>query len=146
MIFKKIGFKLIETVTSSELPVEQQIASNKAYCEEVENAWGEVFNTCFLRQKNVYFWSSTGIYLGIYVVLALFMGLLIFLLTRGKRNMFNYLKFHTCLGIEAYACLAPGLLSMILGFMLSQYAMMFFIILLGLRTMWMSMKQLRPQM
>lgn len=142
----EVGFKLIETVTTSELPAAEQVVTNKAYCEQVEDAWENVFNTCFLRQKNVYFWSSTGIYLGIYVVLALFMGLLIFLLTRGKRNMFNYLKFHTCLGIEAYSCLAPGLLAMILGFMMSQYAMMFFIILLGLRTMWMSMKQLRPQM
>jgi maltodextrin utilization protein YvdJ len=72
------------------------------------------------------------------------MGLMIFLLTRGKKNIFHIYTFGDCEKIAAWSMVSPALLSLILGFIFTDYAMMFFIILLGLRVMWLSMKQLRP--
>ena len=88
---------------------------------------------------------SSLVFLGVYIVLIFIMGLLIFLLTRGKTNMFNYLKFMDCQKMVWWASLAPAILAVIFGFIFTNFAQMIFIILLGLRVMWMSMKQLRPQ-
>ena len=85
------------------------------------------------------------LFLGIYVGLVFVMGLLVFVLTRGKNNMFNYLTFIDTQKIVWWACLTPAILAMILGFILTNFAQMMFIVLLGLRVMWISMKQLRPQ-
>ena len=72
------------------------------------------------------------------------MGLMVFLLTRGKKNIFRVYTFGDCQKISAWSMVSPALLGMILGFFIQDYAMMFFIILLGVRVMWLSMKQLRP--
>ena len=109
------------------------------------NNWKEVYNKSYLSQKTLNIWMSTGLFYGIYLALIIFMGLLVFLLTRGKNNMYNYLKFMDCEKIVAWASLSPAILAMIIGFIFSMVAQMIFIILLGLRVMWISMKQLRPQ-
>ncbi|MCR4880242.1 MAG: hypothetical protein K5906_04740, partial [Bacilli bacterium] len=76
--------------------------------------------------------------------LTLFLGLLMFLLTRGKRNFNNYLKWYQCMCISAWAAFTPGLLGLIFGFLMPAYAIMFFILFMGVRVMWLSMKQLSP--
>ena len=88
---------------------------------------------------------STFLFFGIYIALLIIMGLLLWLLTRGKNNVFNYLKFMDTEKMAWWASLAPGILAMIVGFIFNNFAQMAFIILIGLRTMWMAMKQLRPQ-
>lgn len=114
------------------------------YCAEVYTKWKAVFNEGFIATRNQSLLFTTLIFLGIYFGLTLFMGLMIFLLTRGKRNPFNYLTLLACEKICAWASVAPALLGMILGFMFAQYAVMFYIIFLGVRVMWITMKQLRP--
>ena len=98
----------------------------------------------YLAIKNKSLVVSTFMYWGIYAGLTLFLGLLIFLLTRGKRNFNNYLKWYECLAISGWASFTPGLLGMIMGFILTSYAIMFFILFMGVRIMWLSMKQLSP--
>lgn len=111
----------------------------------IYNNWVDVFNKSFITQKRYNTWATTGIFFGIYVGLVVLMGLLLFLLTRGKNNMFNYLKFIDTEKMSWWSSLAPGILAMIVGFIFSNFAQMAFIVLLGLRTMWMAMRQLRPQ-
>ena len=118
---------------------------NSAYVNGVLNNWKDTFNKAFKERKTINFWAQSGMYYGIYLALTLTMGSLLFLLTRGKKNPFNYMKYHTCVAIEGWSVVAPGLLGMIVGFIFTQYAVMAYIMLLGLRTMWLSMKQLRPQ-
>lgn len=139
------------TVTVSETTyvpsVENQTTLMKttAYIDGAFDNWKQSFNLSYLTSKDNTLLYSTLIFEAIYIGLAFFMGLMIFLLTRGKKNYYRYLSFFTCQKINAWSCFCPGLLAMILGFILPNYAVMFFIILLGLRTMWLSMRQLRPQ-
>ena len=72
------------------------------------------------------------------------MGFLMWLLTRGKNNPNNYFTPWLTQKVEARLALAPGILTMILGFFLPQYVPIGFIVTLGLRVMWISMKELRP--
>ena len=117
-----------------------------AYKEKVTKNWKSIFSKCYIDQKNNSLLYSSLLYLGIYAVLELFMALMLFILTRGKKNPFNYIKLPLCLGIESWASFCPALLAMILGFMFSgnSIGQMAYIMLLGMRIMWLSMKQLRP--
>ena len=68
-------------------------------------------------------------------------------MTRGKKtNPFHILTFWQTQKIAYWESLAPGILSL-LGFIpfFSQFAMFFYLFLMGMRTMWMSTRQLRPQ-
>ena len=107
--------------------------------------WKNYYNKSYISQKTYNTWMTSLLFFGIYVALVFVMGLLVFLLTRGKNNMFNYLKFIDTQKIVWWASLSPAILAMIVGFIFSNFAQMMFIILLGMRVMWLSMKQLRPQ-
>ena len=92
--------------------------------------------------------KNTGLtcllYFGIFFGASLLMGLLMFLLTRGKNNPNNYFSLWLCLKIQGRLSFCPGLLTMIVGFFLTSQIPLFMIMLLGLRVMWISMKELRP--
>ena len=118
---------------------------DQAQRTEIFNNWKEIYRKSFISQRNYNVLMSSLVFLGVYIILIFIMGLLVFLLTRGKTNMFNYLKFMDCQKMVWWAALAPALLALIFGFIFSNFAQMIFIILIGLRVMWMSMKQLRPQ-
>lgn len=120
-------------------------ASDPDFTAAVFNNWKDVYNQGYIYTRNQATLTSSLIFLGVYAGLSFFMGLMIFLLTRGKNNPFKYLTFWACFKINAWASVSPAILALILGFMLPSYSMMFFIILHGLRTMWMTTKQLRPQ-
>ena len=127
------------TVSGEDIPTE---VNSIEYINGVFDNVKEFYNECFTATKNRMFLMNTTIYFGVYAGLVLLLGLLIFALTRGRNNPNRYLKWYHCQFIMYWACFAPGLLSMVFGFLLSQYAMMFFIIFMGLRAMWISMKQL----
>ena len=82
--------------------------------------------------------------LALFVGLSVIMGFLIWILTRGKNNPNNYFSIWLCYKIQMRLGLAPGLITFILGLFLTSYAQMIFVLTLGLRVMWMSMKDLRP--
>ena len=119
--------------------------NNEEQVNEIFNNWKTYYNKSYLSQKFFNTWMTSLLFLGIYVGLVFIMGVLVFFLTRGKNNMFNYLKFIDTQKIVWWASLSPAILAMILGFIFANFAQMMFIILLGLRVMWISMKQLRPQ-
>ena len=133
---------LLERVTAVE-GVEVNVNS-KAYVDASFKNWKSVFNDSYKNQKVATFWMTSGLYFGIYIVLSLFMGLMMFLLTRGKANPNRGLNLWITTKISWYICLTPGILAMILGFVWSQAAGLGFIVLFGLRTMWLSMRQLSP--
>ena len=105
-----------------------------------------ICNETYLNQKSRTKWSTTGIYAGIYAGVILFLGLMIFVLTRGKTNPFKFLNVWDCQKIAWWAGFTPAVLGMILSFIFSGNAIgqMAFILLISLRVMWLSMKQLRP--
>ena len=106
----------------------------------------KVFNNTYINQKNKTLWTNTGIYAGIYAGIILFLGLMVFILTRGKNNPFKFLNIWHCQKIVWWASFTPALLGLILAFLFAgnMIGQMAFILLVSLRVMWLSMKQLRP--
>ncbi len=90
-------------------------------------------------------WAYTGIAAGIFAGVELLFGLILFLLTRGKRNPYRIFTIWDCWKIAFYAALAPGILALGVGFLLPQFALFAFVFLYGIRIMWLSMKSLSTQ-
>lgn len=118
--------------------------NSKKYVDASFANWKEVFNNSYADQKVANFWMTSGLYFGIYLILGIFMGLMMFLLTRGKHNPNRGLNFWITTKISWWIDVTPGLLAMILGFVWGQAAGLGYIVLFGLRTMWLSMRQLSP--
>ena len=134
---------LLNTVLAVE-GVEQNLLDSN-YVSGVLSNWKEVFNDSYKNQKVKSFWFSSGLYYGIYLVLGAFMGLMMFLLTRGKNNPNRNYTFWLTFKIACWCILTPAVLAMVLGFIWAQAAGLGYIVLIGLRTMWLSMRQLNPQ-
>ena len=102
------------------------------------------FDQCYINIRNSNTWRSTGIILGVDAGVILLMGVMVFILTRGKNNPFRIYSFWDGQKIAYYACLTPGILALF-GFLMSNMAMMLFILAAGVRVMWLSMRTLRYQ-
>lgn len=131
------------TVGNSVIPTNINDATSE-YIKGVHSNWKVILDKSYLTIKNNSFLYTTLIYEGVYLGLILLLGLLVFLLTRGKKNINRYLKFLQCEKIVAWSSLSPAILGLILGFLLPNYSVMFFILFEGIRVMWISMKQLSP--
>ena len=95
-----------------------------------------------LKIRNMF--ATSGIYLAIFFGVSVLMGFLMWVLTRGKNNPNNYFTPWLTMKIQARLGLAPALITLIAGFFLTNYAPMIYIMTVGLRVMWISMKELRP--
>ena len=129
----------VTTVEGKEINV-----NDKTYVDASFANWKAVFNDAYINQRVKTFWINSGMYYGIYLVLGVFMGLMIFLLTRGKANPNRGLTFWITTKISWICCIAPALLAMAVGFFWSAAAGLAFIVLFGLRIMWLSMRKLSP--
>lgn len=123
----------------------RQGSTDSKEVQVLEN-WKDIFNETYLQAKSMTLRNSTLLYAGIYLGLILFLGLMLFLLTRGKNNPFHTLNFFVCQKIAWWASFTPAVLGMILAFVFAgnMIGQMGFIVLLSLRVMWLSMRQLRP--
>ena len=132
------------TVEGYDLAKAEENVKDIKYVEGVKANWANVYNKAYQNKKVQSFWFTSGLYYGIYLVLAFFMGLLMFLLTRGKNNPNHNLTLWHTVKISMWIDFTPGLLAMILGFVWSPTAGIGYIALMGIRTMWLSMRQLNP--
>ena len=89
-------------------------------------------------------WTSVGIYSAIFFGLNIVMGFLMWLLTRGKNNPNNYFSPWLTLKVQARLGLAPAIITAIAGIFLANMVAVIYIMTIGLRVMWISMKELRP--
>ncbi|MCD8203823.1 MAG: hypothetical protein LUB56_01695 [Coprobacillus sp.] len=136
------------TVTISAANTEEELDSLMrctSYLDGTRENWKICFDDAYITNRNYSLLYTSLIYEAIYIALSLFMGLLIYLLTRGKKNYYRYLRATTCQKINAWAALSPGILTMLIGFFAPNYAIVFYVIFIGLRTMWMAMMQLRQK-
>ena len=141
----EVGTEIIKSALPEGVTADQVDVNNTEHINAMFKTWKTYFDKAFITQKNYNILMTSLVFLGIYTGLVFILGLLVFVLTRGKNNMFNYLKFIDCQKIVWWAVLSPAILATIFGFIFTNFAQMIFIILVGLRTMWISMKQLRPQ-
>ena len=138
----------LSTVTVEDQTVTFENVTPTTFQAFKEGVWKNAkafFDKAYLYNKGQLTWRTTLLMFGINVVLVLFMGLMIFILTRGKANPFRIYTFMECQFIAYWASLSPAILSLILGFVFSSFAQMMFALLVGVRVMWLSMKTLRPE-
>ena len=105
----------------------------------------EFIDVTYKTTKTKSMWLGSLLYLGIYAGVNFFMMLMIFLMSRGKNNPNNYLNFWQCIKIDWWASFCPGLLGMILGFIFLTNAVMIYVLLISMRIMWLTMREMRPQ-
>ena len=129
----------------SELEKEHIDFRSIAYEEAMRTAYVEIINASTEAAKIAAIWQYTGIFAGINAGIILLFGLLMFLMTRGKKNPFRIFTFWETQKMSYWAAFTPSVLAMILGFILANYAAVFFMFAFGMRMMWMSMRSLRPQ-
>lgn len=98
----------------------------------------------YITTRKTVTWTQTGIIAAVNAGIVLLMGLVVFLLTRGKNNPNRGIKFQQCFNIAYWSTATPALIALILGFWLSQYQVMLFVMTFGFRIMWLSMKTLSP--
>ena len=132
------------TVKNKEGEVITPDIASRTYTDGVYRNFKKFLNKSYetLRIRNTF--ATSGIYLGIFFGLSVVMGFLMWLLTRGKNNPNNYYTPWLTMKIQGRLGLAPALITLIVGFFLTSYAPLIFILTLGLRAMWVSMKELRP--
>ncbi len=121
------------------------------YVAEVVKNYQNFITAGYESTKISLTWRNTGILTGINAGVILLLGLVLFLVTRGKRNPYRIITIWQCQKIAYWAAPAPAILSMALGFLLanvstmSSLTMFMFLFLYGLRIMWTSMKAFSPQ-
>ena len=106
----------------------------------------EFIDITYKTAKTRAMWLGSLLYLGIYAGVNVFMILMIFLMSRGKNNPNRYLTFWTCTKINWWESLCPGLLGMIVGFIFTSQAVLLYVLLISMRTMWLTTREMRPQL
>ncbi len=144
-----VAFGLKESVTISHFNKEningQPIQNTSPdYVSQVNENWHELVNQAYGPVKTISFWTTTGINGAIYLVLSVFIGLIFFITTRGKYNPNRDIRFLEAMRIGAWLLLTPALLTLIVGSFMPTYASLVYIMTLGMRTVWMSMKSVQP--
>lgn len=124
-------------------------ADPQAYISEVRDNYRTLLTKGYETTKVDLAWKNVGILSGINAGIILLLGLVLFLVTRGKNNPYRVITFWQSQKIAYWEAMAPAILSLALGFLLSQsmssMTMFVFLFLYGLRIMWTSMKAFSPQ-
>ena len=122
-----------------------------SYVASVKTNYQNFLTAGYETTKVQYAWRNAGILAGINAGVILLLGLVLFLITRGKRNPYRVVTFWQAQKIAYWAAPCPAILALGLGFMLSSMSamssmsMFVFLFLYGLRIMWTSMKAFSPQ-
>lgn len=141
---------LIERLLGKGISEVTDLAKEEAfvnkYYKDVMSVFKGICTETYLNQKNRTKWTNTGIYAGIYAGVIVFLGLIVFILTRGKNNPYKFLNVWECQKISWWGAASPAILGTLLSLIFAgnTIGQMAFILLVSLRIMWLSMKQLRP--
>jgi maltodextrin utilization protein YvdJ len=106
--------------------------------------WYVLANAAYAPIKTTVFFTQSGLSLLIYAVIGAFIGLIIFLSTRGKRNPNRGIRFHEAMKIGCWLLLTPALITLLIGSFIPQYAALIFVTTIGMRTVWFGMRTLNP--
>lgn len=115
--------------------------------ETVNNTW----NNWKLIVKNLYNQTRVkaalmqlAIISAVNAGIVLIMGFMLWILTRGKNNPYRLFTVWEAFKMAFWASISPALITVALGFLITNFAATMFPLLVGVRIMWMSMKSLRP--
>lgn len=111
---------------------------------EVLASWANLVDVAYGPVKVNLFFAQSGLSLLVYAVISAFIGLVIFLSTRGKNNPNRSITFKESMQIGCWLLLSPALITLVIGSFLPQYAALIYVATLGMRSVWLTMKSLRP--
>ena len=137
----KVGWDMKELLSQKPHTNAEEFAAYKA---ETWDNWKNFYNEVYNHNRLTSTWTTTLIMFGINAVLVFFMGLMVFVLTRGKNNPFRIYTFWESMKVGMWAGNMPALLTCGLGFLLTNFMQVLFALLLGVRVMWLTMKTLGP--
>ena len=148
--FVSYSYDGIKGKSLSALSSEKDFSADpQAYISEVRDNYRALLTKGYETTKVDLAWKNVGILTGINAGIILLLGLVLFLITRGKNNPYRVITFWQSQKIAYWEAMAPAILSLALGFLLSQsmssMTMFVFLFLYGLRIMWTSMKAFSPQ-
>lgn len=106
--------------------------------------WKSFYRTTYNNNRLKLSWQTTLIMLAINAGITIFMGFMLWVLTRGRNNL-NWFGLWETQKIAAWCTITPGILTVGLGFLIASFSQVMFPMLMGVRVMWLSMKLLRPE-
>ena len=106
--------------------------------------WETFLNDLYKISKTQYLWGYSGVLAGINLGVMLLVAVLTMILTRLKSATGDRLNYIESLKIVCFSALAPGLISLLLGFLIGSFAQVGFVLCLGLRTTFLGMKAANP--
>jgi maltodextrin utilization protein YvdJ len=109
------------------------------------DSWKTFVRQGYIDNKNYITLLQTGIVAAVNAGIVILMGLMLFIMTRGKNNPYRDIKFIEANKMAWWASFSPALISLVLGYTLSSLATVAFVMCYGIRVMFLSMKNLRPQ-
>lgn len=137
----KIGWDMRNLLSSKPHSTSEE---NAAYRAETWTNWKSYCNEIYNNTRLTSTWTTTLIMLGIDAVLVFFMGLMVFILTRGKNNPFRIYTFWESMKVGMWAANMPAILTCGFGFLFTGFMQVLFALLIGVRVMWLTMKTLGP--
>lgn len=98
----------------------------------------EFVDQTYINTKVNLTFAQAGILLAVNVGITLLMGLVVWLLTKGKNNPNKGLSILKAYAITFWTTLTPSILAVALGFLIPNFALMIYVALFGFRIMWLS--------
>lgn len=133
--------KKTSDTTMASMNAEEYASYRATYFKNFKTFLNTSYKELKVQEVLVKVFTTLGINVGIIV----FMGLMLFILTRGKANPYRVYSFFDTQKMAYWATPTMAVLAMIVGFIFSSFAQLAFPLLIGVRIMWMSMKSLNPQ-
>ena len=130
------GFDFKSILSTNEDP-------NVALTETWTN-WKSFIRNAYNFNRLTATWQTVCIMGAINIGITGFMGFMIWILTRGKNNPYRIYTIWETQKIAYWCAPTPALLTLAFGFLFTNFANVLFPMLIGVRTMWLSMKSLRP--
>ena len=106
--------------------------------------WETFLNDLYKISKTQYLWGYSGVLTAINLGVMLLVALLTMILTRLKSATGDKLNYLQALQIIAFASLAPAIVGCLLGFIISSFSQIGFVLALGLRSTFLGMKAANP--
>lgn len=137
----KVGFTIDSLLSEKAKDTPENYA---AYRAETWENWKNFYDEVYDHNRLTSTWTSTVIMFGINAMIVFFMGLMVFILTRGKNNPFRIYTFWESMKVGFWAANMPAILTCGFGFLLTSFVQVMFALLIGVRVMWLTMKTLGP--
>ena len=143
----KTSGQSIGTIYGDYENLEEGYSINSILTENSKDTWENwkfFFRKAYDNNRLKLTWQTTLMMFGINAGITIFMGFMLWVLTRGKNNL-RWFGLWETQKIVYWTSISPAILTTGLGFLISSFSQVMFPLLLGVRIMWLSMKLLRPE-